>query len=211
MEKSVHIENRKQELIEKRRNLLLEKSTEDLAIAVSDYFNAHACLPGQKALKDAAENTLRRLREDPEFELIPTAKAYLAESLANVAVREVKVGNLKVQNITKMNRDDYSVLKPTNLNLREAGSESGKPPRCFLETDAFIAGRRVLANGYEVGLLPEGFAKNNPNLSAPALLILTDYSLGKLANVSYHVIIDLLDAPFRPAPETSLQELGAAV
>ena len=211
MEKSVHIENRKQELIEKRRNLLLEKSTEDLAIAVSDYFNAHACLPGQKALKDAAENTLRRLREDPEFELIPAAKAYLAESLAKTAVREVKVGSLKVRNVTKVNKDDYAVLKPTNLHLREAGSEAGKPPRFFFEADAFIAGRRVLANGYEVGLLPEGFAKNNPNLSAPALLILTDYSLGKLANVSYHVIIDLLDAPFRPTPETSLQELGAAV
>lgn len=211
MEKSAHVENRKQELIEKRRNLLLEKSTEDLAIAVSDYFNAHACLPGQKALKDAVENTLRRLREDPEFELIPAAKAYLAESLAKTAVREVKVGSLKVRNVTKVNKDDYAVLKPTNLNLREAGSEAGKPPRFFFEADAFIAGRRVLANGYEIGLLPEGFAKNNPNLSAPALLILTDYSLGKLANVSYHVIIDLLDAPFRPAPETSLQELGAAV
>lgn len=211
MEKSAHVENRKQELIEKRRNLLLEKSTEDLAIAVSDYFNAHACLPGQKALKDAVENTLRRLREDPEFELIPAAKAYLAESLAKTAVREVKVGSLKVRNVTKVNKDDYAVLKPTNLNLREAGSEAGKPPRFFFEADAFIAGRRVLANGYEVGLLPEGFAKNNPNLSAPALLILTDYSLGKLANVSYHVIIDLLDAPFRPTPETSLQELGAAV
>ena len=211
MEKSAHVENRKQELIEKRRNLLLEKSTEDLAIAVSDYFNAHACLPGQKALKDAVENTLRRLREDPEFELIPAAKAYLAESLAKTAVREVKVGSLKVRNVTKVNKDDYAVLKPTNLNLREAGSEAGKPPRFFFEADAFIAGRRVLANGYDVGLLPEGFAKNNPNLSAPALLILTDYSLGKLANVSYHVIIDLLDAPFRSMPETSLQELGAAV
>lgn len=211
MEKSAHVENRKQELIEKRRNLLLEKSTEDLAIAVSDYFNAHACLPGQKALKDAAENTLRRLREDPEFELLPAAKAYLAESLAKTAVREVKVGSLKIQNVTKGNKDDYAVLKPTNLNLREAGSESGKPPRCFLETDASIEGRRVLADGCEIGLLPEGFAKNNPNLSAPALLILTDYSLGKLANVSYHVIIDLLDAPFRSMPETSLQELEAAV
>ena len=211
MEKSAHIENRKQELIEKRRNLLLEKSTEDLAIAVSDYFNAHACLPGQKALKDAAENTLRRLREDPEFELNPNAKAYLAESLAKTAVREVKVGSLKVQNVTKANRDDYAVLKPTNLNLREAGSEAGKPPRFFFEADASIEGRRVLADGCEIGLLPEGFAKNNPNLSAPALLVLTDYSLGKLANVSYHVIIDLLDAPFRPAPETFLQELGAAV
>lgn len=211
MEKSAHIENRKQELIEKRRNLLLEKSTEDLAIAVSDYFNAHACLPGQKALKDAAENTLRRLREDPEFELIPAAKAYLAESLAKTAVREVKVGNLKVQNVTKANRDDYAVLKPTNLNLREAGSETGKPPRFFFEADASIEGRRVLADGCEIGLLPEGFAKNNPNLSAPALLILTDYSLGKLANVSYHVVIDLLDASFRPAPETFLRELEAAV
>ena len=211
MKKSAHIENRKQELIEKRRNLLLEKSTEDLAIAVSDYFNAHACLPGQKALKDAAENTLRMLREDPEFELLPAAKAYLAESLAKTAVREVKVGSLKIQNVTKGNKDDYAVLKPTNLKLREAGSEAGKPSRFFFEADASIAGRRVLANGYEVGLLPEGFAKNNPNLSAPALLILTDYSLGKLANVSYHVIIDLLDAPFRPTPETSLQELGAAV
>lgn len=211
MEKSAHVENRKQELIEKRRNLLLEKSTEDLAIAVSDYFNAHACLPGQKALKDAAENTLRRLREDPEFELIPAAKAYLAESLAKTAVREVKVGSLKVQNVTKVNKDDYSILKPTNLNLREAGSEAGKPPRFFFEADASIEGRRVLADSCEIGLLPEGFAKNNPNLSAPALLILTDYSLGKLANVSYHVIIDLLDAPFRSMPETSLQELGAAV
>ena len=211
MEKSAHIENRKQELIEKRRNLLLEKSTEDLAIAVSDYFNAHACLPGQKALKDAAENTLRRLREDPEFELIPAAKAYLAESLAKTAVREVKVGSLKVQNVTKANRDDYAVLKPTNLNLREAGSEAGKPPRFFFEADASIEGRRVLADGCEIGLLPEGFAKNNPNLSAPALLILTDYSLGKLANVSYHIIIDLLDSSFQFTPETSLRELEAAV
>lgn len=211
MEKSAHIENRKQELIEKRRNLLLEKSTEDLAIAVSDYFNAHACLPGQKALKDAAENTLRMLREDPEFELLPAAKAYLAESLAKTAVREVKVGSLKVQNVTKGNKDDYAVLKPTNLKLREAGSEAGKPSRFFFEADAFIAGRRVLADGCEIGLLPEGFAKNNPNLNAPALLILTDYSLGKLANVSYQVIIDLLDASFRPAPETFLQELEAAV
>lgn len=211
MEKSAHVENRKQELIEKRRNLLLEKSTEDLAIAVSDYFNAHACLPGQKALKDAAENTLRRLREDPEFELIPAAKAYLAESLAKTAVREVKVGSLKVRNVTKANRDDYAVLKPTNLNLREAGSEAGKPPRFFFEADASIEGRRVLADGCEIGLLPEGFAKNNPNLSAPALLILTDYSLGKLANVSYQVIIDLLDASFRFTPETFLRELETAV
>lgn len=211
MEKSAHIENRKQELIEKRRNLLLEKSTEDLAIAVSDYFNAHACLPGQKALKDAAENTLRRLREDPEFELLPAAKAYLAESLAKTAVREVKVGSLKVRNVTKVNKDDYAVLKPTNLNLREAGSEAGKPPRFFFEADASIEGRRVLADGCEIGLLPEGFAKNNPNLSAPALLILTDYSLGKFANVSYQVIIDLLDSSFRFMPETFLQELGAAV
>ena len=176
------------EYVENRTKTLMAMSTEDLAIAIGEYFDGHATMPGQKDLKDAAEKIVANKAENPQFEISQEAKAQMAATFAGIVVREMKVEGLKVANVNKENKDDFSVLKPTDLGLTEVGAipAEGKSP-----AKKIYEGGTVLVGEYEIGSLGKGFTKNNPGVSVPATVIATDYSNGKFTNMSYTVIADI--------------------
>lgn len=182
------------EYIATRKEDLAKLSTEDLAIKIGEYFDAHATMPGQKDLKQAAEKIVSSIAENPEFDIDAETKAGMIDRFADIVVREMKVEKLQVKNVTKANKDDFAVLKATDIGLTETGSEPAadkQPAKKFYEAEARIEEGKVMVGEYEIGTLSAGFIKNNPNVSVPATLRAVDYSNGKMSNVSYTVVADI--------------------
>ncbi len=184
------------EYINNRRTALMAMSTEDLAITIGEYFDNHATMPGEKDLKVAAEKIVANIAENPEFTIPAETKESMAAKFADIVVREMKLEDLQVKNVTKDNKEDFSVLKPTDLGLTEIESipaEDKKPGRKVYSADARIKDGKVLVGDYEIGSLSKGFLKNNPGVDCAATVIATDWSNGKYANMSYSVIADIAD------------------
>lgn len=182
------------EYINNRRTALMAMSTEDLAITIGEYFDNHATMPGEKDLKVAAEKIVANIAENPEFAIPAETKESMAAKFADIVVREMKLEDLQVKNVTKDNKEDFSVLKPTDLGLTEIESipaEDKKPGRKVYSADARIKDGKVLVGDYEIGSLSKGFLKNNPGVDCAATVIATDWSNGKYANMSYSVIADI--------------------
>lgn len=182
------------EYVNARRESLKAMSTEDLAIAIGEYFDSHATMPGEKDLKDAAEKIVANIAENAEFDIDAETKESMIAKFADIVVREMKVEGLQVQNVSKDNKDDFAVLKPSDLGLVETASipaEDKKPAKKVYEADARIENGKVIVGEYEIGSLSKGFVKNNPAVSCRATLVATDYSNGKYANMSYSVIADI--------------------
>ncbi len=182
------------EYIEKRKAALAAMSTEDFAITVVDYFNAHATMPGEKDLKDAAQKIIANIAENPDFDVDAETREKMADRFAQTVVREMKVEKLQVKNVTKENKDDASVLKPTDLKLtlvESVPAADKQPAKQVYEAEARIEGGKVIVGEYEIGSLSAGFAGNNPNVNCTATVVATDYSNGKMANVGYVVIADI--------------------
>lgn len=182
------------EYINNRRTALMAMNTEDLAITIGEYFDNHATMPGEKDLKVAAEKIVANIAENPEFTIPAETKESMAAKFADIVVREMKLEDLQVKNVTKDNKEDFSVLKPTDLGLTEIESipaEDKKPGRKVYSADARIKDGKVLVGDYEIGSLSKGFQKNNPGVDCAATVIATDWSNGKYSNMSYSVIADI--------------------
>lgn len=182
------------EYIANRKEALSAMNTEDLAITIGEYFDSHATMPGEKDLKEAAEKIVANIAENADFEIDAQAKEAIIDRFAGIVVREMKIEKLQVQNLTKTNKDDFAVLKPTDLGLVETGSEPAvdkKPAKKFYKAEARIEDGKVLVGNYEIGSLSAGFKKNNPGVNCAATVIATDYSNGKFANMSYTVVADI--------------------
>ncbi len=180
--------------IAQRVGTLAAMSTENLAITIGEYFDAHATMPGQKDLKDAAEKIIANIAENPDFDIDKAAKDAMIEGFAKIVVREMKVEKLQVKNVTKANKDDFAVLKPTDLGLTEIGSEPAvdkQPAKKFYSVEGRIENGRVMVGEIQIGSLNPGFMTNNPGVSCNATVLATDYSGGKMANVSYKVVADI--------------------
>lgn len=182
------------DMINVRRAALMGLTTEQLAITIGEYFDTHATMPGQKDLKDAAEKLVASIAEDAAFDIDPNAKAQMIDAFAEIVVREMKVEKLQVANVTKENKDDFSVLKPTDLELgegEEIPAQDKIPAKRVYTVGARIEDGRVIVGNNEIGSLAPGFIKNNPGVSCDATLIATDYSNGKFANMGYVVVADI--------------------
>lgn len=182
------------EYITNRKAQLAAMSTEELAIAIGEYFDTHATMPGQKDLKDAAEKIVANVAENAEFDIDADAKAAMVDRFADIVVREMKVEKLQVQNVTKANKDDFAVLKATDLGLVETGSVEAvdkQPAKKLYAAEARIENGKVMVGEYEIGSLSEGFVKNNPGVSCNATVVAVDYSNGKMSNMSYTVVADI--------------------
>lgn len=185
---------KKTEYITARKEALSNLSTEDLAIKIGEYFDTHATMPGEKDLKDAAEKIVANIAENADFDIDADTKAGMIDRFAGIVVREMKVEKLQVKNVTKANKDDFAVLKATDIGLVETGSEPAadkQPAKKIYEAEARIDEGKVIVGDYEIGGLSAGFVKNNPGVSVPATLRAVDYSNGKMSNMSYTVIADI--------------------
>lgn len=177
-----------------RKEKLSKLSTEELAITIGEYFDGHATMPGEKDLKKAAEKIVANIAENADFDIDADTKADMIDRFAGIVVREMKVEKLQVQNVTKANKDDFAVLKATDIGLVETGSEPAadkQPAKKFYEAEARIENGKVIIGDYEIGCLSEGFVKNNPDVNVPATVLATDYSNGKMSNMSYTVVADI--------------------
>ena len=182
------------EYVENRKAALSTLSTENLAITIGEYFDQHATMPGEKDLKAAAEKIVANIAENADFDIDADTKAAMIDRFANIAVREMKVEKLQVQNVTKANKDDFSVLKATDLGLTETDAipaEGKTPAKKVYEVAAQIKDGDVYVGEYAIGSLGSGFVKNNPGVKCDATVVATDYSNGKMTNMSYTVIADI--------------------
>lgn len=185
--------NRK-EKIQNRLAQLMALSTENLVIKIGEYFDTHATMPGQKDLKEAAERIVANIAENPKFDIAPEAKEQMAARFADIVVREMKVEGIQVKNINKENKDDFAVLKPTDLGLVEKESipaEGKSPAKKVYTVEGRIKDGKVIVGDYEIGSLSKGFVKNNPGVECDATVIATDYSNGKFTNMGYAVVADI--------------------
>lgn len=185
---------RKENYLEARKAALKAMSTEDLAIAIGEYFDVHATMPGEKDLKAAAQKIVENIAENADFDIEAGYKEAIIDKFAGITVRELKVEGLQVQNVTKANKDDFSVLKASDLGLTEVEAVEGEgkaPSKKVYEVDARIEDGNVIVGAYTVGSLSKGFVKNNPGTSCPATLVAVDYSNGKMSNMSYSVVCDI--------------------
>ena len=188
------ISMKRTEYIANRRAALMGMSTEDLAVTIGEYFDSHATMPGEKDLKEAAEKIVANIAENPSFEIPAETKESMIAKFADIVVREMKIEGLQVKNVTKENKDDFAVLKPTDLSLVEIESvptEGKTPGKKVYAADARIKDGKVLVGDYEIGSLGKGFLKNNPGVDCAATVIATDWSNGKYSNMSYSVIADI--------------------
>lgn len=182
------------EYVNARREALSKLSTEELAIAIGEYFDSHATMPGEKDLKDAAEKIVASIAENADFDIDKEVKDGMIAKFADIVVREMKVEGLQVKNVNKSNKDDFAVLKPTDLGLSEKESipaEGKSPAKKVYEAEARIEDGKVIVGEYEIGSLAKGFVKNNPGTSCKATLVAVDYSNGKFTNMSYSIVADI--------------------
>lgn len=182
------------EYIAARKENLTALTTENLAIAIGEYFDTHATMPGEKDLKTAAEKIVASIAENPEFEIGADVKEAMIDRFAEIVVREMKLEQIQVKNVTKENADDFAVLKPMDLGLVETASIPAvdkQPAKKIYTVGAEIRDGKVLVGDYEIGSLAKGFVKNNPGVNCPATVVATDYSNGKFRNMSYTVIADI--------------------
>ena len=193
-ERKEDLHMRKNDYIATRKAALETLTVADLAATIVEYFSTHATMPGEKDLKSASMQIVANIAENPDFTIGDEVRESMIDAFANIVVREMKLEKLQVANITKANKEDFSILKPTDLDLVEVASIPAvekAPAKKIYEIGARIVGGEVRIGEFVIGSLSKGFAVNNPGTDCEATLIATDYSNGKFANVSYHVIADI--------------------
>lgn len=189
----------RKEMVERRTEELSKLNDLQLVATIVKYFEQNATLPGEKAIKDCALSLKAEFDGNVITGLLSQVRGDLIEEFASLCVKEVKLKNVMPQNATKKNKDAKAFLttdlpmelidvRPARLNVMvntyglAATVSASEKHSCMTEDVPY----------HTVGSLPEGFKKNHRNIGGmKALVVATDHSNGKFANMSYRMIIDL--------------------
>lgn len=185
------------EMVKTRTEELSKLSDRELVCAIVEYFKQNATMPGEKNIKDTAAMLFAEMEEKQDFALLKEFRKELIEEFASLCVKQIKLRKVKIPNKTKKNEQDMS---PENLSMVLKDSqyrESTNSIKDIYEMDAIISGAdnivvestdgRIILAG-----MPEKFHKNHPDTyDKKASVLATDHSNGKLANMSYMLLIDL--------------------
>lgn len=200
---------KRNEMVTRRIGLLSGLTDLDLAKTISGYFENNHTMPGEKWIKDTANQMLSEFDTEDATMLLPDVRRSLIEAFAEVCVKSMPIRYVEVANETKKNREtklrragelpmtlseavpvpvkDNTVMKniyemPASLNIAE---------KSIYVKDT--QDRNLLA--FYLGKITKGFYKNHFS-KAPmdCTVIATDHSNGKFANMSYHMLVDLCPA-----------------
>lgn len=184
----------------------------DLCEMVRAHFESHPALPGEKTLKDQANQVLAQL--DAASGSVPEGfkqadgptpfdtdimseeeKAQMAERYADTRIREtpLKEGNYYMK--TYLDAAKHEVLNSESANNGNSTTYMHRMDAKLMRHesgDVGVLGKRK-DGGYQfIGTLPENFLANNPMAvdSCPAEIQITDYSNNNWNNISVRVVTD---------------------
>lgn len=180
----------------------LEKlSDRDLCEMVRAHFESHPALPGEKIVKDQANQALGQF-EDNQYSstniFSADEKEFLVRAYAKTRVREtpLKEGNYYL---------DFRRYDPTALKRHPVGDISlgGVQPAVHVDSvkvelqrndagEVYVLAEQSDSGLRTIGSLPENFLRNNPmNVDrCSAELQLADYSNGNMKNLSARIVVD---------------------
>ena len=200
---------KRNDMIEKRIKMLSGLTDLELAKTIAAYFENNRTMPGEKWIKDTANQMLAGFTEDAVTTLLEPARATLIEDFAAVCVRSMPIKYVEVANDTKKNKES---------RLRKA---SELPMTLCESVPVPLKNNTVMKNIYEIpaslnvmeksvyvkdtennnllvfylGRITKGFYKNHfIKQPVDCTVIATDHSNGNFANMSYHMLVDLCPA-----------------
>ena len=193
--------NRK-EMVKTRTEELTKLSDMQLVDSIVKYFEQNATMPGEKTIKDYALSLKGEFDGNAINGLLSQVRNDLIEEFASLCVKEVKLKNVTAANETKKNEGSATLrasdlpmvltdTKPIPVNTMKnvftlpASICEGNTGNtvCFMNADNKLQ---------TFAALPAGFGKNHPTTAdMDCIVIATDYSNGKFANMSYSMLIDL--------------------
>lgn len=200
---------KRNEMVERRIGLLSGLNDFELAQVIFDYFKNNHTLPGEKWVKDTANQMLSEFTEDSVTMLMPDVRKQLIEAFANICVKSMPIRFVEVVNDTKKNRGS-KLRKATDLpmtisevipvamkentvvrNIYEMPASLNIMEKSIYVKDA--KDHNILA--FYLGRITKGFYKNHfSNAPMDCTVIATDHSNGKFANMSYRMLVDLCPA-----------------
>lgn len=196
----------------------------DLCEMIHNHFESHPTLPGEKALKTAANNFLNETAEGKNPVMTDKQKLDMAKSYADTRIRSTKL-ILNTQGSKPFEPDKLKLDKIDPADYKDhADPYVAKGRISVYETTVELQRREgskphvsVLAplsdGSYQtIGALPPNFLTNSPmNVEyCEGKLQVTDYSNGKLNNVSTRLIVDsdLMSGDVIDLNEDMLEALG---
>lgn len=200
---------KRDEMIKRRIGMLSGLSDLQLAQTISAYFENNHTMPGEKWIKDTANQILDEFDGEGSTMMLAPVRQSLIEGFAAACVKSMPVRYVEVVNETKKNRDsklrkasdlpmtlsevipvpmkDNTVVKniyeiPASLNVME---------KSIYVKDA--QNENILA--FYLGRITKGFYKNHfIKQPVDCTVVATDHSNGKFANMSYQMLVDLCPA-----------------
>lgn len=174
-------------------NQLIELRDRDLCGMIKAHFESHPALPGEKIIKDTA-NQILAMKDDGQDFLTEDEKKILTRKYANTRIRETKLkgehqylldpASFKSENGFTLPPDENNIpimIHTVKAELQK--TESG---------DVNVIAEQENGNYRFVGTLPSNFMVNNPMIvdHCAGELQIADYSNGKLKNISIKLIVD---------------------
>lgn len=196
------------EMVNARADKLSKLSDKGLIYAILEYFRENATMPGEKAIKDHAAGLADMLEGNPGYGLTDSARKELIEEFSSLCVKEVKLKNVQVANETKKKLDYFHdqieagimrkvsdlpmVLKDTSPIPVNAMKNIYEMPGDIFDSGHTVRIKEENGSDFVLASIPEGFVKNHRTLyGMDGTVIVTDYSNGKFANMSYTLLVDL--------------------
>lgn len=181
-------------VLETRKEALENMTPQELVNFTRNYFKVNKTMPGEKKVRTLAEGIHAELSESTDLKVLEEYRLDLAKKIGNVVVKEVKLRHVALVNETKKNKDVNSV-RPSELPLTLVDTVPAKvlnTMKNVYELDVTISDGMVMAGDVFLGELPKNFRSNYPKThNMQGVVIATDHSNGKFANMSYSLVIDL--------------------
>ena len=185
---------KKLNVLKTRREALENMTPQELVNFTRNYFKVNKVMPGEKKVRNLAEGINAELSESTDLEVLEEYRLDLAEKIGKVVVKEVKLRHVALVNETKKNKD-VEGIRPSELPLVLVDTVPTKvlnTVKNVYELDVTISDGMVMAGDTILGELPKNFRSNYPKThNMQGVVIATDHSNGKFANMSYSLVIDL--------------------
>lgn len=175
-----------------RRNEQVESLQEcndrELAELITTHFDSHPALPGEASLRNMY-GFADSLNQGYVTEMPSDVRAAVIDRFAYTRIRETKMEHTGLVDPSAimaqtMSQDGVVTMKAANVEIQKLSNGE--------ETHAYVLAQNNDGKYQTVGRLPDKFLTNNPmNVeSCRGELQITDYSNGKMKNVSMRVVVD---------------------
>lgn len=193
--------NKMESIVETRRKeyskTMREMPTLELCEMIRAHFESNATMPGEKKMKDTVNEMLDK--EPFGMTITMEEKEALADKFAKARIREtpLKPNTMKLKfeqlnTVMEQNNCDHVAEIPGAGNSTIYVNKIDAQLKKSVNGSVLVTGKGSDSMNIIIGELPNSFVKNNPmNIKeCRAEVQITDYSNGKLKNVSMKVVVD---------------------